>query len=127
MFIVTKKQGESDDSLLARFRKKTVMSGLLLELRDRERFKKPSERKKEKKYKIEFNRMLEKKRNYWKMKIIPNFLSEVKLELEKVTWPKRDVVINYLSLVIIISIIVAAFVGSVDFSLTKSLEYLLQK
>ena len=61
------------------------------------------------------------------MKTIPNFLSEVKLELEKVTWPKRDVVINYLSLVIIISIIVAAFVGSVDFSLTKSLEYFLQK
>jgi small subunit ribosomal protein S21 len=64
MFIVTKKQGESDDALLARFRKKTVMSGLLLELRDRERFKKPSEKRKEKKYKIEFNRMLEKKRNY---------------------------------------------------------------
>ena len=61
------------------------------------------------------------------MKTIPNFLSEVKLELEKVTWPKRDVVINYLSLVIIISIIVAAFVGSVDFSLTKLLEYFLQK
>ena len=61
------------------------------------------------------------------MKTISNFLSEVKLELEKVTWPKRDVVINYLSLVIIISIIVAAFVGSVDFSLTKLLEYFLQK
>ena len=64
MFIVTKKKGESDDSLLARFRKKTLLSGLLLELRDRERFKKPSEKRKEKKYKIEFNRMLEKKRNY---------------------------------------------------------------
>jgi len=64
MFIVTKKKGESDDSLLARFRKKTIMSGLMLELRDRERFKKPSERRKEKKYKIEFQRMLEKKRNY---------------------------------------------------------------
>ncbi len=64
MFIVTKKQGESDDSLLARFRKKTVMSGLLLELRDRERFKKPSEKRKEKKYKLNFARMLEKKRNY---------------------------------------------------------------
>ncbi|KKP47941.1 MAG: 30S ribosomal protein S21 [Candidatus Woesebacteria bacterium GW2011_GWA1_33_30] len=64
MFIVTKKKGESDDSLLARFRKKTIMSGLLLELRDRERFKKPSEKRKEKKYKIEFQRMLEKKRNY---------------------------------------------------------------
>ena len=64
MFIVTKKQGESDDALLARFRKKTVMSGLLLELRDRERFKKPSEKRKEKKYKLNFARMLEKKRNY---------------------------------------------------------------
>jgi small subunit ribosomal protein S21 len=64
MFVVTKKQGESDDALLARFRKKTVMSGLLLELRDRERFKKPSEKRKEKKYKINFARMLEKKRNY---------------------------------------------------------------
>jgi len=60
------------------------------------------------------------------MKTVTNFLSEIKLELEKVTWPKRDVVINYLSLVIIISIIVAAFVGGIDFSLTKSLEYFLQ-
>ncbi len=64
MFIVTKKQGESDDSLLARFRKKTVTSGLLPELRERERFKKPSEKRKEKKYKLNFARMLEKKRNY---------------------------------------------------------------
>jgi len=64
MFIVKKKKGESDDSLLARFRKKTIMSGLLLELRDRERYKKPSEKRKEKKYKIEFQRTLEKKRNY---------------------------------------------------------------
>lgn len=64
MFIVKKKQGESDDALIARFRKKIIMSGLMLELRDKERFKKPSERRKEKKYKIEFQRMLEKKRNY---------------------------------------------------------------
>jgi ribosomal protein S21 len=64
MFIVKKKKGESDDSLLARFRKKTIVSGLLLELRDRERYKKPSEKRKEKKYKIEFQRTLEKKRNY---------------------------------------------------------------
>lgn len=64
MFIVKKKQGESDDALIARFRKKIIMSGLMLELRDKERFKKPSEKKKEKRYKIEFQRMLEKKRNY---------------------------------------------------------------
>jgi preprotein translocase subunit SecE len=61
------------------------------------------------------------------MKAIFNFLSEVKLELEKVTWPKREVVINYLGLVITISIVVAAFVGIVDYSLTKGLEYFLAK
>lgn len=64
MIIVTKKQGESDDAIIARFRKKTLLSGLMLELRDRERFKKPSQKRKEKKYKINFARMLEKKRNY---------------------------------------------------------------
>lgn len=61
------------------------------------------------------------------MKHFVNFLSEIKIELGKVTWPKGDVVINYLSLVIIISIIVAAFVGGIDFSLTKLLEYFLNK
>ncbi len=64
MFIVTKKKGESEDALLARFRKKVVLSGLLPELRERERFKKPSQKRKEKKYRIEFQKYLEKKRNY---------------------------------------------------------------
>ena len=57
------------------------------------------------------------------MKNIFNFLSEVKLEIERVTWPKRNVVINYLGLVIAISAVVAVFVGAVDFGLTKGLEY----
>lgn len=60
------------------------------------------------------------------MKTILNFLSEVKLELEKVTWPKRNTVINYLGLVIAISIVVAIFVGSVDFGLTKGLEFFIK-
>lgn len=64
MFVIKKKKGESDDALIARFRKKTIMTGLLPELRERERFKKPSERRKEKKYRLKFQRMLEKKRNY---------------------------------------------------------------
>lgn len=63
MFIVKKRQGESDDALLSRFRKKIVVSGLLLELRDRDRYKKPSQKRKEKKYRIEFQKFLEKKRN----------------------------------------------------------------
>ena len=58
---------------------------------------------------------------------ILSFLKEVRLELEKVTWPKRNTVINYLSLVIVISAVVASFVGAVDLGLTKLLENLLSR
>ncbi len=56
-----------------------------------------------------------------------SFFSEVNTELKKVTWPTRKEVVNYLSLVIAISAIVAIFVGGVDFSLTKGMEYLLSR
>ncbi|AKM83333.1 preprotein translocase subunit SecE [Candidatus Woesebacteria bacterium RIFOXYC1_FULL_31_51] len=61
------------------------------------------------------------------MKKIFSYFSEVKLELSKVTWPGRQEVVRLLSLVLVISVVVAAFVGIVDFSLTKSLEFLLAK
>ncbi|MDO8341286.1 MAG: preprotein translocase subunit SecE [Candidatus Woesebacteria bacterium] len=61
------------------------------------------------------------------MKKILSYFSEVKLELSKVTWPTRQEVVKLLSLVLVISAVVAAFVGIVDFSLTKSLEFLLAK
>ena len=61
------------------------------------------------------------------MKNIFGFFSEVRLELTKVTWPTRKEVVNYLSLVLAISAIVAVFVGGVDFGLTKGLEYILAK
>ena len=64
MFAVKKKKGESEDRLIARFRKKTLNEGILLELRERERYKKPAERRKEKKYRIEYLRELEKHRSY---------------------------------------------------------------
>jgi preprotein translocase subunit SecE len=60
------------------------------------------------------------------MKQLVNFFKEVKLELEKVTWPKREVVVNYLGLVITISAVVAIFVGGVDYGLTKGLENLIK-
>jgi len=59
------------------------------------------------------------------MQKVITFLSEVRSELEKVTWPKRNTVLNYLSLVIVISVVVAVFVGGIDFGLTKLLESLL--
>lgn len=64
MFIVKKQKGESDDRLIARFKKKVLNEGILLEMRDRERYKKPAERRKEQKYRIQHQIELEKKRNY---------------------------------------------------------------
>ena len=64
MFIVKKKKGESDDKLISRFKKKTLDEGIILEVRDRERYKKPSQRKKETKYRIAHMIELEKKRKY---------------------------------------------------------------
>jgi len=64
MFVVKKKTGESDDRLIARFKKGIINDGLLLELRDRERYKKPAEKRKEQKYRIKHQVELEKKRNY---------------------------------------------------------------
>lgn len=40
--IVKKEAGESDDKLIAKFRKKVLDSGILLELKRRERYTKPS-------------------------------------------------------------------------------------
>lgn len=60
------------------------------------------------------------------MKIF-SYFSEVLNELKKVSWPKRQDVIQLLGLVIAISIIVAMFVGVVDFGLTKLLENFVTK
>ncbi len=46
--VVRKKPGESDDRLIAKFRKKVQAEQLLTEIKDREYYKKPSVKKKEK-------------------------------------------------------------------------------
>ena len=53
------------------------------------------------------------------------FLKEVRLELDKVTWPTRDQVIRLTGLVIVISVAVGAFLGLVDFIFVKIMEVLL--
>lgn len=64
MFILKKKKGESDDKLIARFRKKTLLDGVLQEYRDREHYKKPAEKRKEAKYRIAHSIKLEKRRSF---------------------------------------------------------------
>lgn len=46
--VVKKKKGESEDKLIAKFRKKVAESGILLELKKRERYIKPSRERYEK-------------------------------------------------------------------------------
>lgn len=50
------------------------------------------------------------------------FLREVKSELQKVVWPDRKSVVRTTIAVIAISLVVAAFLGAVDYGLTKLLE-----
>ncbi len=64
MVVVKKQKGESEDRLIARFRQRVLREGIIQETRDRDRYKKPSERRKEKKYYIKHQIELEKKRNY---------------------------------------------------------------
>ena len=64
MVVVKKQKGESEDRLIARFKKKVLAEGILLDLRERERYKKPAERRKEQKYRIKHLIELEKKRSY---------------------------------------------------------------
>lgn len=55
------------------------------------------------------------------------FLSEVKTELLKVTWPTKDEVARLTTVVIIISVIVGAFLGVLDFIFTKIIELVLRR
>lgn len=54
------------------------------------------------------------------------FLQEVKVELEKVVWPTRAQTIRLTFIVIFITVMVAFFVGIVDFGLLNLSQYLIQ-
>lgn len=56
---------------------------------------------------------------------LTKYLTEVKEEMRKVTWPTSKQVRNTTILVIIISLAIAAFFGGLDFIFTYILETLL--
>ena len=56
---------------------------------------------------------------------VTTFLSEVKLELSKVVWPKRDEVTRLTLIVIAISAMVGVYLGGVDYMFTSLLSSLL--
>jgi len=61
------------------------------------------------------------------VKKILGYLSEVKLELTKVTWPKRNEIVRLTLIVLAISAIVGLFSGGLDFIFTKMLSVFVVK
>jgi preprotein translocase subunit SecE len=47
------------------------------------------------------------------------FIKDVKVEFTKVSWPSREELIQSTMVVIVVSLIVAAFIGLVDLGLNK--------
>ena len=56
---------------------------------------------------------------------VANYLYEVKAELAKVTWPKRNEVIRLTLIVLSISAIVGIYVGGLDYIFTKILALII--
>ena len=55
-------------------------------------------------------------------KRINTFLKEVRLELKKVNWPTRKETLRDTLIVIAISVVVAIFLGGIDFIITRILD-----
>ena len=54
-----------------------------------------------------------------------NYVKESAVELRKVAWPTRKVVVRDTLVVIGVSLVMAVFFGAIDFGLSKGLEKLL--
>jgi preprotein translocase subunit SecE len=61
------------------------------------------------------------------MKAVINFFGEVKLELSRVTWPSRNEVIKLTLTVFLISGIIGAYVGGLDYLFTTVLAKVVTK
>jgi len=57
---------------------------------------------------------------------VGNFLQETKQELNKVTWPGRDEVVQSTIVVIFTTFIVALYIGVIDFFLSGMMRVLLR-
>lgn len=56
---------------------------------------------------------------------IIKFLREVKVELKKVSWPSRKETIGSTSVVLVVVIIVAMFLGLIDIGLSRLIRIIL--
>jgi len=61
------------------------------------------------------------------MSKLTDYFKGAREELAKVVWPSRQTTMNHTLVVILISVIVAAFLGAADYGLSKILELVLIK
>jgi preprotein translocase subunit SecE len=57
---------------------------------------------------------------------IREFVQEVLAEFRKVTWPSREELINSTTIVIVVTLVLAFFLGGVDIALSKVVERILR-
>lgn len=55
------------------------------------------------------------------------YFREARMELEKVSWPTQKETIMYSTIVLVLSLATAAFIGVLDLGLSKGLEFLISK
>ena len=58
---------------------------------------------------------------------IREFIQDVLVEFRKVTWPSRQELINSTTVVIVVTVVLAFFLGGVDIALTKLVERILHR
>ncbi len=56
------------------------------------------------------------------MSKITEYFAETKTELKHVIWPKRSQTIFYTAIVVVLSVLIAYFLGIFDFIFSKALE-----
>ena len=59
------------------------------------------------------------------MNFIKNYIQEVIQELKKVSWPSKEQTINKTVLVIVVSLVVALYIGGIDFILKQAMKSLI--
>lgn len=51
-----------------------------------------------------------------------SFLQEARVELARVNWPNRETILRYTAMVIVMSVIVSLFLGSLDYFFSYLVE-----
>jgi len=57
---------------------------------------------------------------------IKKFIGEVQIEFTKIVWPDRKVTLGLTGIVVVLTIVVAAYLGTVDLLLGKLVSYVLR-